>query len=81
MTSKQEDIKKGLFDILNNCPKDKCENDDPDTCIRCDVNRVIAYLSGKGLIISGNWQSRDWLLMQTLVNPEEYRITFAKWQH
>ena len=50
MTSKQEEIKKGLFDILNNCPKDKCENDDPDTCIRCDVNRVVAYLSGKDLM-------------------------------
>ena len=52
MTSKQEDIKKGLFDILNNCPKDKCENDDPDTCIRCDVNRVLKYLDSEGVMLA-----------------------------
>ena len=77
MTSKQEEIKKGLFDILNNCPKDKCENDDPDTCIRCDVNRVVAYLSRKGLM-----ETDKRLPLLTPVELEEWQhITFAKWQY
>jgi len=50
--TRQEEIKKGLFDVLNNCPKEKCENDDPDNCIRCDVDRVLEYLDKEGAVLN-----------------------------
>ena len=69
MTSRQEEIKKGLFDVLNSCPKSECGNCDPDECIRCDVNRVLEYLVKENVVIRERKVYRDAGLLLFEVEP------------
>ena len=67
--TRQEEIKKGLFDVLNSCPKENCENDDPDECIRCDATRVLEYLHEQGVKIVTDKINSYGQCFETAVEP------------
>ena len=50
--TRQEEIKKGLFDILNSCPVEDCQSTDANNCIKCDLYRVLKYLDGEGVMLA-----------------------------